>query len=390
MALWLQHHKAKTPQCHNANKMIPYLFHVSILITLSYLLYRFLWEKETFFDLHRWILLLGLILAFALPLLVIPANWSLHQTSQVVSNITSEEIGEQAANPVEEDLPSVISASKDEETVTHTEITFNKTNADQQQTVDYFASLKNLSLATYLRYFYLAGVLIFSINFLIQFLLIFFQRATNPLVKDGRYKIVEINQDKAPFSFGQHIFINPTKYDWETYNNILAHEKIHANQWHTLDIILAELMVIVQWFNPFAWGYRKIVENNLEYQTDHLMLHQGTEKEQYQMNLLRISVPQLPLNLTTNYNQSFLKKRLVMMNCKKSSASSSWKYLLVLPLLGLTIITLNPIQLQSQEPTIQTPPKPETAPAPALATKEEVHCNDYFQISDYGRLGYPR
>ena len=154
---------------------------------------------------------------------------------------------------------------------------------------------------------YLAGLLIFSLNFLIQFLLILFQRATNPIVKDGRYTIVEINQDKAPFSFGQHIFINPTKYDWETYSNILAHEKIHANQWHTLDIILAEFMVIIQWFNPFAWGYRKIVENNLEYQTDHLMLHQGTEKEQYQMNLLRISVPQLPLNLTTNYNQSFLK-----------------------------------------------------------------------------------
>jgi len=125
----------------------------------------------------------------------------------------------------------------------------------------------------------------------------------------------------------------------------LDHEKIHIQERHTLDILLAELVVIVQWFNPFAWMYRKAVENNLEFLTDFQMLNKGTERETYQLNLLRVSVPQMPLNLTTNYNQSFLKKRIAMMNVKKSSASSSWKYLLLLPLLALTVITLNPIQL---------------------------------------------
>ena len=185
-------------------------------------------------------------------------------------------------------------------------------------------------------------------NFLIQLALIFFQKATNPTLQDGRFTIVEINQDKAPFSFGNSIFINPTMYDWATYNQILDHEKIHIEQRHTLDIIIAELVVIVQWFNPFAWLYRKAVENNLEYLTDFNMLNKGTEPTVYQLNLLRVSVPQLPLNLTTNYNQSFLKKRIAMMNVKKSSASSSWKYLLLFPLLALTVITLNPVQLQSQ------------------------------------------
>ena len=145
---------------------------------------------------------------------------------------------------------------------------------------------------------------------------------------------------------------------------------------------MAELAVIVQWFNPFAWLYRKAVENNLEHLTDDNMLNKGTEPESYQMNLLRVSVPQLPLNLTTNYNQSFLKKRIAMMNVKKSSASSSWKYLLLFPLLALTVITLNPIYLQAQttkptsekdkkEPTkksfwengMPTPPSPPAPPA---------------------------
>jgi len=212
----------------------------------------------------------------------------------------------------------------------------------------HFAWAYKLSFWQIIKYIYIGGLVIFSLNFLIQLMLIIFQKQTNPTLKDGQFTIVEINQDKAPFSFGNSIFINPTKYDWDTYNQILDHEKIHIEQRHTLDIILAELVVIVQWFNPFAWFYRKAVENNLEYLTDYKMLHQGTEPEVYQLNLLRVSVPQLPLNLTTNYNQSFLKKRIAMMNVKKSSASSSWKYLLLFPLLSLTVITLNPVQLLSQ------------------------------------------
>jgi len=51
----------------------------------------------------------------------------------------------------------------------------------------------------------------------------------------------------------------------ETYNQILIHEKVHVSGRHTLDILLAEMAVVLQWFNPFAWLYRREVENNLEF-----------------------------------------------------------------------------------------------------------------------------
>jgi hypothetical protein len=80
--------------------------------------------------------------------------------------------------------------------------------------------------------------------------------------------------------------------------------------------------------------YRKEVENNLEFLTDDQLLRQAEiEKTSYQMSLLKVAAPHFPLNLTTNYNQSLLKKRLLMMNAKKSSAHTAWKYCFLLPLL---------------------------------------------------------
>jgi hypothetical protein len=103
--------------------------------------------------------------------------------------------------------------------------------------------------ATWLYWF---GVGIFTLNFLLQIALLLYRAYKSPVIKDGKFRIVEVSGDKAPCSFANVIFINPEKYEWNTYNQILQHEKIHIEQRHTLDIIFAELVLIFQWFNPFA------------------------------------------------------------------------------------------------------------------------------------------
>jgi sporulation protein YlmC with PRC-barrel domain len=341
-----------------------------------------LWEKETFFQLNRWILITCLLLSFGLPWLSVPEEWSLQnrvaqQEVSVEEKMPISKIEPTIAvkAPILEEKKAVIETAEkaiDAPVIATKPLIDTKKEAAPTKAAPLWSQGLNINYWQLLQYVYLIGLAIFVLNFLIQLMLIFFQKATNPTLKDGRYTIVEINQDKAPFSFGNWIFINPTKYDWDTYNQILSHEKIHIQQRHTFDILLAELVIIIQWFNPFAWLYRKAVENNLEYLTDYEMLYQGTERKAYQMNLLRVSVPQLPLNLTTNYNQSFLKKRIAMMNVKKSSASSSWKYLLLLPLLALTVITLNPIYLKSQNPVTEpVENKKETQQEPVKTIKTE-------------------
>ena len=191
-------------------------------------------------------------------------------------------------------------------------------------------------------YLYWIGVSAFGLNLLLQFVVLLFQAYTRPFIRDGKFRIVELSGDKAPCSFGNNIFINPEKYDWDTYSQILLHEKIHIEQRHSFDIIMAEVMLVLQWFNPFAWLYRKEVENNLEFLTDDSVLeHKEVERQSYQMSLLKVSAPHLSLGITTNYNQSLLKRRILMMNAKRSNIHIMWKYFFLVPLLGGLVCALN-------------------------------------------------
>ena len=189
-----------------------------------------------------------MLLSFGLPLLTVPEGWSLQHrvVQQEISIDEGAYYPELGANPLEEVIvevpinevveaefvdegktPSVIVDEVEKEGTTK-EIVTNNAWAEWSASLDFWQIIQ---------YVYLGGIIIFLLNFLIQLALIFFQKATNPKLQDGRFTIVEINQDKAPFSFGNSIFINPTKYDWDTYNQILDHEKIHIEQRHPLHLI---------------------------------------------------------------------------------------------------------------------------------------------------------
>ena len=150
-------------------------------------------------------------------------------------------------------------------------------------------------------------------------------------------------KEREPFSFLNTIFINPSSYDEDTYNHIIEHEKIHIDQSHFFDKIIAEILVIIFWFNPFTWLLRSGISRNLEFLTDQSLIKNGIQKNSYQMSLLKVSVSNQPFNLTMSYNSSFLKNRIDMMNAKKSSIVSSWKYLFIPPLFLLSIFSLNAI-----------------------------------------------
>ncbi|WP_431216860.1 M56 family metallopeptidase [Puia sp. P3] len=215
-------------------------------------------------------------------------------------------------------------------------------------------------------------MLVFGFNFLLQLGILLYQSYTSPVIRDGRFRIVE--RDGAPCSFGNTIFINPAGYDWETYNQILIHEKTHVSGRHTVDILLAEVAVVCQWFNPVVWLYRREVENNLEFLTDAAVLRHGeVERLAYQLSLLRVSAPHLPFSITNNYNQSLLKRRIVMMNSSSSSTWTVWKYFFLLPIFTTLVLVLNKPAAYSQEPSknerlvAPVPPVPAVVSIPAVA-----------------------
>ena len=322
--------------------MISYLLHSSLLLSVTFLFYWLLLRKETFYKLNRLFLIGSVILAMVLPSITIPSWMSIKDDlfrKDAVENTTV------ASNKilVTEILPpeNIDQVKAANAPLSSEEIVKSNEAATSIQSSGSFLNKLNYSNLFWI--IYLIGVGVFILTFLIQFVLIVLTRSKLQFIQDDEYRIYEMESDTSPFSFLKWIFINPSAYDFETYDQILNHEKIHVRQAHYLDKLIAEVIVMVSWFNPFAWMLRREITNNLEFLTDDTMLRKGTERESYQMNLLKVSVPQHALSLTTNYNQSILKTRIIMMNSKKSSASSSWKYLFIIPLLGLSVISLNAV-----------------------------------------------
>ncbi|HEV8283454.1 MAG TPA: M56 family metallopeptidase [Chitinophagaceae bacterium] len=315
--------------------MLPYIINSALILGACLAFYKILLRRETFYKVNRYMLIVCLGISFALPLLPVPQQFSLRkqqkQTTAVVQKptaiVTSQ--SQQSASNEEQDVQTSTPVN----------------NLEQSAAIKFsFDRLMN-----WLFWFYWFGVIVFGVSFIFQVVLLIWRAYRNPVIIDGRYRIVEVSGDKAPCSFGNIIFINPEKYEWETYNQILLHEKIHIRQKHTIDILIAELVLIFQWFNPFAWVYRREIESNLEFLTDDQLMQQNkVEKKSYQLSLMKVSVPHFPLSLTTNYNQSILKKRIAMMNSKRSNLHTAWKYFFLMPVLAFLACLLNEPVANSQ------------------------------------------
>ncbi len=317
--------------------MIPYIICAGIILAGCLVFYKIFLQKETFYQANRYMLLFCLIISFGLPLIPVPQQWSLQKSR---TPLVLHETLPNATVPtvITEKLPPVTSASSNKETV-----------------VTSFVNWQQVIVRG--KYLYWFGVLVFGGNFLIQLIVLCYRSFSKDVIRDNDIRIVEITGNKAPCSFGNTIFINPSKYEWETYNQILMHEKLHIRQKQSIDLLLAETMLVFQWFNPFAWKLRKEMEANLEFLTDDLMVHSaGVDKTNYQLSLLQVSAPHLPLSLTTNYNQSLLKKRITMMDAKKSNLHTMWKYFFLLPVLVLFACLLNqPVAIS--QPTASVKPE---------------------------------
>lgn len=315
--------------------MIPYLIHATILLTLSFLFYWFFLKKETFYRLNRVFLVAAFAGSLLIPLVTIPASMSFF--GQRIPEVVTP------TDPPTSPVPVAPAVAGNNLAVPTPPIPKTEEINQQKKENSILVVIANWDWLKALWSIYIIGAVIFLISFFIQFFVIINKKRKLESIKDGKFTLYELQDESSPFSFFHWIFINPSLYDNETYNQILDHEKIHVSQSHYLDKLLAEVAVILFWFNPFVWSYRKAITNNLEFLTDSEILTAGAEPESYQMSLLQVSVPDHALNLATSYNESFLSQRIKMMNERKSSAKSSWKYILVMPLIMVTMASLNAV-----------------------------------------------
>jgi len=152
----------------------------------------------------------------------------------------------------------------------------------------------------------------------------------------NNHQVRIMDKDAAPFSFWQSIFVNPSKHEPTDLKAILLHEQIHVNEWHTADILLAEISSIFYWFNPGIWLMKKAIRENVEFITDRKILNHGIDSKTYQYSLVSVSFNNQQPGIVNHFNISTIKKRIIMMNAKRSSKINLTRYAFLVP----AVITL--------------------------------------------------
>lgn len=190
-------------------------------------------------------------------------------------------------------------------------------------------------------FIYLAGLLCLLIQSLVQLFNLLKLIRSNPSEKRKKYTFVQVKDTLSPFSFFRYIIYNPGSHSEEELQMILKHEQVHVSQWHSIDMIAAQIARIIQWVNPFSWLYKKSLEENLEFIADNETVSQVSSKKEYQLVLVKASSAVKAPALTTQFYQSFIKKRIIMLNKNTSNRRNLWKLSFVLPALALFLWSFN-------------------------------------------------
>jgi TonB family protein len=162
---------------------------------------------------------------------------------------------------------------------------------------------------------------------------------------DSRVHITK--KDVHPFSFFNKIVLPEKTLENPNLKMIIAHESIHVKEKHTLDILFAEVLFLLQWFNPFAWLLKDAVKNNLEYKTDHEIV-KTNDPQTYQLAMVALADKKGVAPFLTALNGSQLKNRIIMMKKKTENKFAPLKQLVILPLLAVLVMGLSNKEVKTE------------------------------------------
>jgi bla regulator protein BlaR1 len=185
------------------------------------------------------------------------------------------------------------------------------------------------------------GAALLAIRLLVQLFSLYMLYRNSTATKLYDHNIRVINSDAAPFSFWKSIYVNPANHEPADLKSILLHEQVHINEWHTLDILLAELSTIFYWFNPGVWLMKKAVRENIEFITDSKILKNGVDSKAYQYSLVSVSFASTSHTIVNHFNISTIKKRIIMMNAKRSSKFNLTRYAFLVPAVVICLFAIS-------------------------------------------------
>lgn len=276
--------------------ILPYIIKSAMALALLYTCTMPLLEKETFHRLNRIIILGCLIMSFAIPLVHFTGG-----TNPTVDMVR------QAVQ-----LPEVLITG----------------NASEQSV---------WSWADIMTCIYIIGaVAIFTMTVVLTIRLTRQLRQCEHITDNRGNTIVLTDCATSPFCLFHYIVMSRDDYA-NNRNYILTHEQEHIRLRHYIDLIILQFATIIQWFNPFVWLIGKNLKAIHEFEVDEAVLNKGIDATQYQHFLVIKAVGNRLQPFANNLNKESLKRRIIMMNQKKSNRWMMLKALFIIPVATLAV-----------------------------------------------------
>ena len=287
-----------------------YILKSSVCLAIFYLFYRLLLARETFHRFNRFSLLGILLLSCLLPLVEVSVKQEteVHQTM-----LTLEQLLMMA------DAVNATEAGARAETATVIWI--------------------QVALLVYL-----AGIVFFAfrnVYSLVRLLMLLKSGKKEDIGsylpgRKERVTLIVHNCDIAPFSWMGYIVISRKDLE-ENGREILIHELAHIHNRHSWDLLVADVCIFFQWFNPASWLLKQELQNIHEFEADETVIKEGVDAKQYQLLLIKKAVGTRLYSMANSFNHSKLKKRITMMLKEKSNPWARLKYLYILPVAAIAV-----------------------------------------------------
>lgn len=320
-----------------------YLIIASACLTVFYLSYLLAFRQSTQFKQMRYFLIFSMMIACVLPFNRFQVG------TDYLAKVETAKFTESITTP---DFAQNIE-------VQQVENKLQPANPSQLTTIQPYTSNEDSSIhwGALLVYLYFTVAILFLIRIIAQIIIATKLYATSAKVKVGNYKIIELQKQNTHFTLFRWIFINKEICTTDAYNQVLKHEKIHAQQYHSFDVLLIELLSAVMWFNPFVWMLRKSLKLVHEFLADEGVLSTGVNKFQYQQLLINQVAESSLVGFSSSFNSSTIKKRMKIMNVtQKKSRYSIWLLLPTIAILFVSTSVINAINASTD--TIPSSTKP--------------------------------
>ena len=306
----------------NAQELIiGHLLPIAATVAVLWLVYRFLFRNSNRLYFNRFFLLTSMLLALAMPLLGLLSGIEVPQMATLKQNMfngmmLNEVIVTPDGQPV---LPEV--------------------------TVTTDATPSRFSVWQVIGGIYLIGVVVMTLLFLIKLGRLVALIIRSPKRKMDGFTAVFTGKEQGSFSFFRYAFFPSENVD----SDIMRHEMSHIGHHHSWDILFAEVMMILQWFNPFIYLYKKELQSLHEYQADRDVVATGVDKKNYMMLILQQCTAVDFSGMSNNFSLILTKKRIKMITRNEKAKGLWWRLLATLPVLAILLIANTKVTAQEQK-----------------------------------------